>query len=119
MNLNESWHYYLMATLYVLAGINHFIKPRTYKRIIPNYLPNPKILVILSGIIEISLGLAMLFTTTKNYALYSIILMLFAFLPVHLYMLSDPKASMGLPKWLLLVRLPLQFLLMYWAFAYL
>ncbi|PKA99416.1 putative membrane protein [Flavobacteriaceae bacterium MAR_2009_75] len=119
MNLNESWHYYLMATLYVLAGINHFIKPRMYRRIIPKYLPNPKFLVILSGIIEISLGLAMLFMVTKNYALYGIILMLVAFLPVHLYMLSDPKAAMGLPKWLLFVRLPIQFLLMYWAFTYL
>jgi uncharacterized membrane protein len=33
-------------------------------------------------------------------------------------MLTNPKASMGLPKWLLYLRLPLQFLLMYWAYTY-
>lgn len=96
----------------------HFIKPRMYMRIMPNYLPYPKTLVYLSGIVEIVLGIALCFETTRTLATFGIILMLAAFLPVHFYMLTDKKAAMGLPKWVLILRIPLQFGLMYWAYTY-
>lgn len=87
-------------------------------RIMPNYLPYPKTLVYLSGIVEIVLGIALCFETTRTLATFGIILMLAAFLPVHFYMLTDKKAAMGLPKWVLILRIPLQFGLMYWAYTY-
>jgi uncharacterized membrane protein len=36
------WHLYLMALIYIVAGLNHFRNPRLYLKIIPPYLPNPK-----------------------------------------------------------------------------
>jgi uncharacterized membrane protein len=117
--MNYPWHLYAMAILYVFAGINHFIKPKIYLRIMPNYLPNHKLLVILSGIVEILLGVALCFPKTKNISLYLIITMLLVFFTVHFYMLTNKKASSGLPKWLLVLRIPLQFLLVYWAYSYL
>ena len=113
------WHLYLMAFMYFLAGIMHFIKPKMYMRIMPRYLPNHKLLVLLSGVAEIILGIALCFSVTKNLAIYGIILILFVFLMVHFYMLSSEKASAGLPKWVLIIRIPLQFFLMYWAYFYL
>lgn len=85
----------------------------------PNYLPYPKFLVILSGVFEILLGVALCFTKTKNIAIYGIIAMLMVFLLVHFYMLKGKKESAGFPKWLLILRIPLQFLLMNWAYVYL
>ncbi len=85
----------------------------------PRYLPNHKALVYLSGIAEILLGLALCFSETKNLAIYGIITMLAIFLLVHFYMISGEKASAGIPKWVLILRIPLQFGLMYWAFWYL
>jgi len=105
--------------MYILAGTMHFIKPRTYLRIMPRYLPNHKLLVALSGIIEIALGICLLFPALKNPAIYGIIIILAIFLIVHFYMLSGKKASAGIPRWLLLLRIPLQFALMYWAYWYL
>ncbi len=113
------WHFYLMALTYVIAGLMHFIRPQMYMRILPGYLPGHKALVTLSGLSEIFLGIALCFSLTKNFALVCIICMLTFFLPVHVHMLLDEKASMGLPKWMLILRIPLQFLLMYWAFWYL
>ncbi|WP_445737812.1 DoxX family protein [Mariniflexile sp.] len=113
------WHLYTMALLYVLAGINHFIKPKIYLRIMPNYLPNHKLLVVLSGIMEILLGVALCFPQTKNISILLIIGMLTVFLSVHFFMLTNKKASSGLPKWLLVLRIAIQFLLMYWAYSYL
>lgn len=108
-----------MAVMYVFAGIMHFIKPKMYMRIMPRYLPNHKLLVTLSGIAEILLGIGLLFTITRTISIYGIIAMLAVFLLVHFYMLSGEKASAGIPKWILILRIPLQFGLMYWAWWYL
>lgn len=105
--------------MYILAGIMHFIKPKAYLRIMPGYLPNHKLLVTLSGIAEIALGLSLLSPKLKDLAIYGIILMLVIFLTVHFHMLSGKKASAGIPGWILLLRIPLQFGLMYWAYWYL
>lgn len=113
------WHLYIMAAIYGVAGLMHFIKPNLYLRIMPPYLPKPKLLVALSGITEILLGIGLCIPMFKNASIYGIIAMLAVFLLVHFYMLSSKKASAGLPKWILLLRIPLQFVLMYWAFSYL
>ena len=88
-------------------------------RIMPKYIPNHKLMVLLSGVAEIILGATLCFPSTKNAAIYGIILMLLVFFTVHFYMLSNEKASAGLPKWVLILRIPLQFFLMYWAYYYL
>ena len=113
------FHLYLMAVMYIFAGLMHFIKPKVYLRIMPNYLPNHKMLVFSSGLAEIVLGIGLCFSETKNLAIYGIIAMLAVFLMVHFYMLSSEKASAGIPKWVLILRIPLQFGLIYWAYAYL
>ena len=113
------WHFILMAVMYITAGIFHFIKPKSYLRIMPRYLPAHKALVYLSGLAEIILGVSLFFTETKDLAIYGIILMLLIFLLVHFYMLSSKKAGAGIPVWMLLLRLPLQFVLIWWAYFYL
>lgn len=113
------WHLYLMAAIYIIAGLMHFIRPKMYMRILPGYLPGHKLLVNFTGLAEIILGVALCFITTKEIALYLIIAMLVFFLPVHFHMLFDKRASMGLPKWVLILRIPFQFALMYWAYFYL
>lgn len=113
------WHLYAMACMYILAGIMHFVKPKMYIRIMPNYIPKHKLMVLLSGLAEIILGATLCFPLTKNLAIYGIILILVVFFTVHFYMLTNKKASAGLPKWVLILRIPLQFFLMYWAYFYL
>ncbi len=113
------FHLYLMAALYIFAGVMHFVKPKTYLRIMPRYIPNHKLMVALSGVAEIGLGVGLSFPKTKNIAIYGIIAMLLVFLLVHFYMLSGEKQGAGIPKWILILRIPLQFALMYWAYLYL
>lgn len=117
--MNEPAGLYVMAAMYILAGIMHFVRPKMYMRIMPRYLPNHKFLVLLSGIVEIVFGIALLIPATKAFAIYGIIAMLTVFLMVHFYMLSGKKAAAGIPKWILILRIPLQFGLMYWAWFYL
>ncbi|MAZ72969.1 MAG: hypothetical protein CMC70_07455 [Flavobacteriaceae bacterium] len=112
------WHQYLLGVLFIIAGMFHFQKPKMYKHIIPPYLPAPSTLVAVSGITEMIAGFLLLNPETQTIAAWSIIAMLVAFIPVHIYMLQNEKAAMKLPKWILILRLPLQFVLMYWAYLY-
>ena len=116
--MNYPWHLYVMAVLYMIAGINHFINPKLYKRIMPSYIPKHAFCVYLSGIAEVLLGIMVCIPLFKKIAIVLIILMLLVFLSVHFYMLSNKKASAGLPKWVLISRIPMQFLLMFWAYSY-
>ncbi len=112
------WHLYLMALLYFLAGLNHFRNPKLYIRIIPSYFPNPKLLNIISGIAEIILGILLCIPAISEYAAVGIIALLIAVFPANLFMYTDQKASMGLPNWILLLRLPIQIVLIIWAYQY-
>ncbi len=112
------WHLYLMAFLYILAGINHFRKPGMYIRIIPPVFNNPKLINILSGIAEIVLGILLTIPATTLFAAWGIIALLIAIFPANIYMFQNKKAGFGLPKWILFVRLPLQIVLIYWVYQY-
>jgi len=112
------WHQYLMGVLLVLAGMNHFRKPKLYERIMPPYIPAHSTMVMLSGVAEMVLGFMLMNKNSQEVAAWGIIALLIAFIPVHIYMLQDKKASMKLPKWALIVRFPLQLGLIYWAYLY-
>lgn len=113
-----SWHLVLMATLYILAGLNHFRKPKLYLRIIPTYIPFPKTVNYLSGFLEVLFGIGLLIPETKTYSAWAIIVLLIAVFPANMFMLTDKHASFGLPKWLLILRLPMQIVLLIWAYLY-
>lgn len=111
------WHLYLMAFLYIIAGINHFRNPRFYIKIIPAYFPNPKLLNILSGATEIILGVLLCIPACSAYAAVGIIALLIAIFPANLFMYRN-RDNLKLPNWLLLLRLPLQIVLIIWAYEY-
>jgi len=87
-------------------------------RIIPPFFPNPKLINILSGIAEVILGILLCIPFTSSAAAWGIIALLIAVFPANVFMYSNAKAGFGLPQWVLLVRLPLQVLLIFWAFVY-
>ena len=82
----------------------------------PKFLPAHDLLIYLSGVAEILLGLGVLFPQTRSLALWGIIAILLVFLIVHINMLL-PANSLGIPLWILWLRIPLQFLLIYWAYV--
>ncbi|RZJ28468.1 MAG: DoxX family protein [Flavobacterium sp.] len=112
------WHLYLMALLYLVAGINHFRRPELYLRIIPPFFANPKLLNSISGAAEILLAVLLCIPQTSTFAAWGIILLLVAVFPANIYMFTSPKASLGMPKAVLLLRLPMQIALVIWAYQY-
>ena len=107
-----------MAAIYVLAGLNHFRVPRLYLHIIPPAFPSPKVLNIVSGLAEFILGVALCIAALSSWAAWGIIALLIAIFPANIYMYSNDRAAFGISKWILLLRLPLQLVLIAWAYLY-
>lgn len=107
-----------MAALYVLAGLNHFRSPHTYMRIIPHYLPWHLQLVYISGVCEVVFGLMLLHSATRVYGAWLIILLLIAVFPANIQMAIDFYHKKNPFLWIALLRLPLQFVLIWWAARY-
>lgn len=106
-----------MSVIYVFAGMMHFIKPKAYVKIIPKFLPQRRTLNLLAGAFEIIAGIGLLFPETRSISALGVIIMLVIFLLVHFNMLRE-KYSLGVPKWILILRIPLQFLMIWWAYLY-
>lgn len=112
------WHLYVLAALLIGAGINHFRKPKLYLKIIPPYFKNPVLLNKISGAFEIALGILLAIPSITKFAAWGIILLFIAVFPANIYMYQNKSAGLGLPKWLLFIRLPLQFVLIFWTYQY-
>ena len=107
---------YLMALLYMVAGINHFMNPRFYLKIIPPQLPFPDAINKLSGLCEIVFGILLLPIATRNVAAWLIILLLIAVFPANIYMAVKMWRKRSPNLWIAIVRLPLQAVLVWWAY---
>ncbi len=108
----------LMGLIYVAAGFGHFFFLTTYMRVVPDYLPAHRELVLLSGAAEIAGGLGVLVSTTRRPAAWGIVLLLIAVMPANMWMVQHPERFPGIPLWAMWFRLPLQLPLIWWAWRY-
>jgi uncharacterized membrane protein len=108
---------YILSFFFIAGGIYHFVKPKFYLYMMPPYIPNHQLMVLLSGITEIFCGVGLLFTATRSLLAWGIIAMLLIFFTVHIYMLTSDKFH-KISKAFLWIRIVLQFGFIYWAFLY-
>ena len=92
---------YLFAILSLFSGFNHFINTAFYVSIMPPYLPWHRQLVYLSGVLEIVLGVLLL-----------------AVFPANIHMAINHHLYPDYNVAALWLRLPLQFVLIAWAYWY-
>lgn len=107
---------WLLGLLFVAAGVNHFVGPATYVRIMPPYLPWPLLLVYVSGFFEVLLGGLLLVPRFQRPAAWGLIALLIAVFPANLHMALHADAFPTIPAVALWVRLPLQAVLIAWAY---
>jgi uncharacterized membrane protein len=110
----------LMGIFYIAAGTLHFLFTRRYVAIMPPYLPAPLALALISGAAEIAGGIGILapIPPVRRAAAWGIIALLIAVMPANIYMVTDHQRFPNIPLWLLILRLPLQLPLLYWAWRY-
>jgi uncharacterized membrane protein len=110
----------LLGSLFVVAGISHFLFPGPYSRIIPPALPYPGILLWISGAAEIIGGLGLFIPKVRRAAAYGLAVLLVAIFPANIYMATAHVQFPGIfgQAWLQWFRLPMQPLLIWWALQY-
>ncbi len=107
---------YSFGLFFVFAGINHFRTPDSYVTMMPNYLPLHLELVYLSGIGEVTWGFLILVPKYTRIAAWSLIILLIVIFPANIHMALNPAEFPGIPPVALWLRLPLQGVLIFWAY---
>ena len=106
----------LLAAFFISSGVNHFVSPRFYVAIVPPRLAHEaKRVVDVSGVAEILGGLGVLLPGTRRSAGVGLMALLAAVFPANVYMARTPERFHRIPRWALYARLPLQPLMMWWA----
>ena len=108
----------LIGVIFVIAGVLHLLRPRFYVAMMPPWLPAAATLVLVSGVFEILGGLGVLVPATRVAAGWGLIALLFAVFPANVQMLLNARAAHASATTMavLVARLPLQALLVYWVF---
>ena len=107
----------LFAAFFAFAGVTHFTNRDFFTAIVPPYLPWPEMLVYVSGGAEIVLGVMLMVPATTRIAAWGLIGLLIAVFPANIHMAMNPQLYPDTPLAALLIRLPLQgvlIVLAYW-----
>jgi len=108
---------WLLAALFVVAGLGHFLRTDSFVKMMPSYLPLHRTLVIVSGVFEVVLGILLLVPRFSRLAAWGIIALLVAVFPANIHIYRHQELF-PLPPIAHLLRLPMQGVLILWAFAY-
>jgi uncharacterized membrane protein len=108
----------ITGIIFITAGINHFIIPNFYMEIMPPYLPYPLMLIYLSGVAEVICGILLIISKTRKIGAWLTIALLIAIFPANIQMSIDELNNAGVLFYASIVRLPLQFLLIYWVYRF-
>ena len=100
-------------------GIKHFTNTNFFVTIIPPIINWKKEAVLISGFIEVILGVLLLFNQTRKLAAWGIILLLIAVFPanIYLYISEVAREALSISKDQALFRIPFQIpliIIAYW-----
>lgn len=98
----------------ILGGITHFITPEMYFPFFPDAFPKA-IIVYASGVLEVAIGVGVFIKRWSVYSIKAILILMILFLPLHVIDVFKDNPAIG-SKLLAYIRLPLQFVLIYWAY---
>jgi uncharacterized membrane protein len=98
---------------FFIGGIGHFAFTASEMKIIPPWLPDHHLLVLVSGVFELLGAVGLLSVRTRSAAGWGLILLTLAVTPANVYMWQHPEQFSTIPYWALTLRLPLQLALIF------
>ena len=98
---------------FVLGGLAHFLMPAPFLSIMPPAIPYPSQVVYISGAFELLGAMGLCIPAIRRLAGYGLILLTICVTPANVYMWLHAEAFPDIPSWLLLLRLPLQAVLLW------
>jgi uncharacterized membrane protein len=109
----------LGGPFFVFAGLMHFVMPKTYRRIVPPYVPAPTAAVYASGVAEIAGGAGLMLGRHRRLAGWWLIATLTAVFPANIHMALHPDEYPRVPGGAvsLWARLPFQGVFVAWVLS--
>jgi uncharacterized membrane protein len=101
---------------FFIGGIAHFAATATEMRIVPPFIPWPRAVVLVTGVLELLGAVGLIRAGSRPAAGAGLLLLTLAVTPANVYMLQHADAF-AVPHWALVARLPLQVLLL-WVIAW-
>ncbi len=102
---------FFIASFFISVGALHFLRTKSFERIIPKFLEYKKELVYISGVFEILGGIGLLLPFSRKWAGKGLVALLLAVFPANINMAVN-KIDFGfIPRKVLWWRLPIQFVL--------
>jgi uncharacterized membrane protein len=96
---------------FFLGGIAHFVFTGVEMSIVPPFIPSPHAVVLITGALELLGAAGVLLPFTRRAAGIGLFALTLAVTPANVYMFQHAEAF-GIARWLLLLRLPFQLVLL-------
>lgn len=96
---------------FLIGGVCHFLYTPLFVQIVPAYIPFPLLAVIVSGVFELLGAVGITIKRFRYAAGIGLTLLTIAVTPANVYMYQHAAAFPSIPPSLLLLRLPLQLVL--------
>lgn len=97
---------------FLIGGIAHFVFSEAEMRIVPPWIPWPRAAVLVSGVFELLGAAGLLWRPSRRWAAWGLFALTLAVTPANVYMLQHPELFPSIPYWALVLRLPLQVVLL-------
>ena len=107
---------YLLAGVFAVAGITHFLAPKPYESIVPSAIPARET-VYASGAVELALATGLSIRRTRRLTGWVSAVFLLAVWPANIKMALDGGRFGSAPVAVTWLRVPLQIPLILWARA--
>ena len=111
------WPLFALAAFFAATGISHFVVPGYFEAIVPPCIPNAPLMVAISGVAEFAGGIGVIPRRTRRAAGWGLVALLIAVFPANVYAWQSAQAGgeSRSRELVLLLRLPLQGLLIWWV----
>jgi uncharacterized membrane protein len=123
-----SWHHvsvskhiskvstFLLAGFLGTAGIAHFVVPKPFNDLIPEWLPgDASFYTYISGLAELAIAVGLVNSSTRKRAAWGAVVLFIAVYPGNLYMAYDWRDRELSQQLIAYGRLPFQIPLIWWA----
>lgn len=122
--VGEGWQgaaRFAAAAMFILIGVMHLAKPRKLTYMIEGMLPYPLALVLITGVMEVVLGIGLCFAATAYGSAWALMILLVLMFPANIRVaVANLPAPGGLPAkpwytWSRLLFQPLYIWWLWWA----
>lgn len=93
---------------FLFGGVGHFVATDFFVKIVPPYIPEPRLVVLLSGVVELGLAFGLFSAALRPKVGLALMALICGVSLANIHMSMNPQLFPEVPEWALTLRLVLQ-----------